>query len=376
MINDFKHIWDKLDTTCSKYDYAGWDPFDALNSRIFQATPLAYSKWTRLAWLQFFKRSPINFRKLSLVPRTHNAKALALFVRSYIEAGEIEKAKHCLDKMMSLRSNSKEWGNAAWGYPFDWQAKAFFVPKDMPNVICTSYAVLALEAANNSDITSDADSLIIASADFVIDKLLRNNEEHGDYIAYIPSSDAFVHNASLWGAYICAKAYSISKDNDYKNVVEKVITSTLKAQGKDGHWPYGTLPHHQFIDGFHTGYNLEALYRINQIMANDDIAKSIEIGLQYYVDNFFNDDGRASYYHNNPYPLDPHSVAQAIITINLIDKEKYSDLRDKIASYCCNNLWNEKHGYFYYQKQKSITNKICYLRWTQAWMHLALSTLK
>jgi hypothetical protein len=48
--------------------YAGYDPFDSLNSGLIGNTPLGNFKLMRLAWLQFGKRSPINFRPLLGVP--------------------------------------------------------------------------------------------------------------------------------------------------------------------------------------------------------------------------------------------------------------------------------------------------------------------
>src|SRR5258705_9676817 len=64
---------------CRQHDFAGYDPFDALNSRVFQSTPFRNSRPARLIWTQAFKRLPINLRPLVLVPRQQNAKGLALF---------------------------------------------------------------------------------------------------------------------------------------------------------------------------------------------------------------------------------------------------------------------------------------------------------
>lgn len=371
---DYARIWQALDATCRRHDYAGWDPFDGLNSRLFAATPLAKSAWCRLAWLQLFKRLPINLRPLTGIPRRHNAKALALFVRSYLQAGEKEKARHCLQLMLNLRSEESRWGKAAWGYPFDWQAKAFFVPQGEPNVICTTYCTLAIEAAAEHGLIDDASPYITAAADFVLAHLPCDNEQ-GYYLAYIPGSTALVHNASLWGAYLLCRAYAASGEEKYREAAEKAIATSLKAQGEKGEWIYGTMPHHHFIDGFHTGYNLEALYRCNQILQRQDIAQAIERGMEYYMHQFFDAHGRAAYYHNNPYPLDPHSSAQAILTIQLIAPERYMAERERIARYCCENLWNERGSYFYYQRHRRYTNRLNYLRWTQAWMHLALVAL-
>ncbi len=368
------NIYPALDTSCRKFDYAGWDPFDALNSKIFQATPLAKSRWMRLAWLQLFKRIPINFRPIAFVPRTHNGKALALFVRSYLLQGDKESARYCLDKMLTLRSTEQQWGMAAWGYPFDWQAKAFFVAKGVPNVICTTYATLAIDAAKEAGIIDNADSYITAAADFVLEHLWRDNEQ-GKYIAYIPSADALVHNASLWGAFICTKAYEVSGDEKYKLAAMEAIDTSLKVQQENGAWVYGALPHHQFIDGFHTGYNLEALHRMNIILKDDRITAAIKVGMKYYLDSFFNTQGQAAYYHHNPYPLDAHSYAQAVITLSLIKPQAYEEKLNLIMQHSIDNLWNGKDA-FYYQKHKAYTNKINYLRWTQSWMHLALSTVK
>jgi hypothetical protein len=44
----------------------------------------------------------------------------------------------------------------------------------------------------------------------------------------------------------------------------------------------------------------------------------------------------------------------------------------KIAKWAIENI-QDKNGYFYYQKTRFYTNKISYIRWSQAWMFYALS---
>src|SRR5262245_66612236 len=75
----------KLLSYCRANDWAGYDPYDALNSRIFQALPFLNFKLARLALTQANKRSPINFRPLLLVPKSHNPKGLALFLVSLLK---------------------------------------------------------------------------------------------------------------------------------------------------------------------------------------------------------------------------------------------------------------------------------------------------
>src|SRR5215207_4564130 len=78
-MTEFEQAFDDLAAWCRARGYAGHDPFDALSSRLFQATPLARSRLARLAWTQAFKRSPVNLRALARVPAGRNAKGTALF---------------------------------------------------------------------------------------------------------------------------------------------------------------------------------------------------------------------------------------------------------------------------------------------------------
>jgi hypothetical protein len=75
----FQTAYDELLAWCRAHDFAGHDPFDALNSRLFQATPLGRSRSARFIWTQLVKRSPIDVRGLTRVPAGRNAKGIALF---------------------------------------------------------------------------------------------------------------------------------------------------------------------------------------------------------------------------------------------------------------------------------------------------------
>jgi hypothetical protein len=49
-------------------------------------------------------------------------------------------------------------------------------------------------------------------------------------------------------------------------------------------------------------------------------------------------------------------------------------LANEVYKWAMDNLWNEKE-FLYYQILPYTNNKISYLRWSQAWMLLAISTL-
>src|SRR5689334_10941716 len=106
---DLKTVYRDLWQWCRAHGFAGYDPYDGLNSRLFQATPLQNSPVARFAWTQFCKRSPINFRKLTRVPRERNAKGIALFalaaLANYRYSGTKEaeiEARELLDDLIGM----------------------------------------------------------------------------------------------------------------------------------------------------------------------------------------------------------------------------------------------------------------------------------
>ena len=72
---------------------------------------------------------------------------------------------------------------------------------------------------------------------------------------------------------------------------------------------------------------------------------------------------------------DIHSPAQLIITLIKLNKHnQYKKIMNKVLDWTIINM-RDKNGFFYYQKHKFFTNKIQYMRWSQAWMFYSLSKL-
>src|SRR5687767_15242051 len=134
MATDLTNLHDDLWNWCRAHDFAGHDPYDGLNSSVFQATPLRHSRAARLAWTQFLKRSPFNLRNIAGVPAERNAKGIALFAlaaladyrRLQTKESEVA-ARELLDDLIGM--SLKGFQGACWGYNFDWQSRSFFAPK-------------------------------------------------------------------------------------------------------------------------------------------------------------------------------------------------------------------------------------------------------
>jgi hypothetical protein len=102
----------------------------------------------------------------------------------------------------------------------------------------------------------------------------------------------------------------------------------------------------------------------------------MERGFTFYRNHFFREDGAPKYFHNRTYPIDIHSVAQSIITL-LAFQDLNPDnltLARSVFQWAMDRMWNER-GFFYYRVLRLCTVRTSYMRWSQAWMLLALSTL-
>ena len=133
----------KLLAYCQSHNWAGIDPYDALNSRLFKALPMLDRRIPRLVLTQVLKRSPFNIRPLLSVPPAQNAKALGLFLMSLLKLFKLglldreDLVAMMIDKLEGLRSpNTSYW---CWGYSFPWQTRTLLVPRATPNLVCTTF---------------------------------------------------------------------------------------------------------------------------------------------------------------------------------------------------------------------------------------------
>ena len=311
-----KEVWQKLHDFCAAREWRGYDPYDGLNSPLARILP---GKKARQAWTQLHRRSPVNLRPLVGIAPTLNAKGLALFAMGNGDP-------KLLKLLESLRNP-----DGGWGYPFDWQSRAFFAPRGTSNLICTAFAAKALKC----DVTG-----------FVEKHLLRDG-----WITYIAGSDTQVHNVNMIGAALIGR--------------RDCMEFSVKRQRPDGSWWYGESENQHWIDNFHTGYNLVALKELGGF---DAAARN---GFAYWDRTFWRPDFAPRYYHDRDYPFDAHCSAQGVLTYLAFGEIEKANA---VARWAIENLWDER-GFFWYQRTRWFTNRVCYMRWAQAWMYCALAKL-
>ena len=403
---------------CEAEDYRGWDPYDGLSSKVFQALPfLKKSALCRLIMIQGFKRCPFNIRRLFLVPKGHNAKGIGLFLQGYcnlykmvdgqesmvedLESKEkiLERIRYLADLLLEMRSDvifPGKYHGACWGYNFDWQARRLFLfPKYTPTVVATSFCATALFEAYEILKSKDEGlksgferyrEAALSSAEFVMNDLHRyypDPDDKGKFLfSYSPlKGNDTVYNASLLGSRLLSYCYKYSGREDYKSAAQQSVMTCCDGQEKDGSWVYGLLPVQNWKDSFHTGYNLDGLIAFyeNCIDGTEDnglkskVKETIDRGFDYYIKNFFEADGCPKYYHDRKYPIDIHCPGQLFVTLARLHKyAEYKDFADKVMDWTVRNMQDQK-GYFYYQLKPGMSSKISYMRWSNAFMFCAIS---
>jgi hypothetical protein len=369
---------------CKKNEWTGYDPYDALNSKIFNNIPFFDFRLARLGFTQVTKRLPFNIRRLLLIPKTQNPKGLALFLTSLLQIHNckllnLEDLIQKLEKRI-ITLKSKESNYWCWGYSFPWQTREVLVARGAPNIVCTYFVANALLDLFETNGETCYGNMAVSAARYILDELYWTKTDAVtcfSYFKYPPKTERhIVHNVNLLGAALLSRVYNVCGEDKYLKAALNVARYSAEKQNPDGSWYYGEHPKHRWIDNFHTGYNLCALRSICQQAKVSEFEKHIRLGFKFYRKYFFRNDGAPRYFHNCTYPIDIHNVAQSIITLtDLRDLDEGNiTLANAVFSWAMANLRDEK-GYFYYRKLRFGTIKIPYMRWGQAWMLLALSAL-
>lgn len=384
----------QLKSYCESEHYKGWDPYDGLNSKVFQALPLLKkSAFFREVMIQGFKRSPVNLRPLMQVPKEHNAKGIGLFLQGYCnlvktvrrhpelvsvlgtEDALLAKVSEVADLLVSIQSQGNYHG-ACWGYNFDWQARGgLFFPKYTPTVVATNFCATALMEAYEITGQPVYLDLALTSADFVMKDLHRHNMDDGSFLfSYSPlQGNDTVYNASLLGSRLLSYCYKYTGREELREAARQSVKACVKGQSEEGSWVYGLLPIQKWVDSFHTGYNLDGLIAFEELTGDKLAHEAIEKGLRFYVERFFEPDGTPKYYYNQMYPIDIHCPGQLMVTLSRLHKfEEYCELAEKVMDWTIHHM-QDKEGYFYYQLKKGISSKLSYMRWSNAFMFYAMS---
>ena len=370
----------RLESWLVRNDYRAYDPFDGLNAWL---RPFALGALGKQLLQQGVRRSPVNLRPLLGIRRAPSSKGYGYLARGYLKLYRHTKEEAYLNKAVSclewLRTNgSREYGGMSWGNHFDYQSRVFYLPKGMPTIVWVSLIgqafVDAWEAVGDKDYLDTARE----ACTFIMTGLERRAEGHGVCLSYIPGQYKSVHNANMLGAALLARVATHVGDAAMTKVARQAVDYTVGAQLPSGAWWYGEGDHLHWIDNFHTGYVLDSLWCYFDATGDFRHRTAFDKGADFFIANFFLDDGTPKYYANRTWPIDIQCASQAIETLTMLGRNRKDqslrDLARKVASWTVHRM-QDRSGYFYFQRLRFMVNRTPTLHWGQATMLHALACL-
>lgn len=373
-----------LSTYIEKEDFKGWDPYDYLSSWF----PFRwFGKMVQAIAVQAGKLMPVNLRPIFGIKKEYNPKGLSLMLQAYCilyketkEEKYLQIAHNLFRQIMTMKNDSDY---LCWGYNFTWANPHHVHPPFTPSVVVEAFVGFGIFSYYEMTGSEEAKYALIKMTDFFHDCLIWTKTESGLSVSYTKEEKSYCYNASILGASILARIYSITNDIRLKEEIKGLTSFVLSHQKEDGHWEYSYNPEtgkeYSQID-FHQGFIIDALADVDKYCPLDiskDIKIAIRKGLDYYRKVQFNGEGISLWRVPKQYPVEIHNQAQGIITFSEFSSEDndFLEFANTIAQWTIYNMKSSK-GYFYYRKYKYYTIRIPYMRWSQAWMLLALCTLK
>jgi rhamnogalacturonyl hydrolase YesR len=376
--DETKRSLDLVQAWVERHQYRGYEPFDGLSS---WARPLTFGNLLGQRLLQqMVRQSPLNLRPLMGITPKDSTKGRGYMAWGYLtlyratgQEWYLEKAIHCLrwlDQHKVPRFKHHSWSNH-----FDFASRGGYYTKDDPIIVWTSLIGQAYVEAY--EITQEKEFLGIAeSACRWILELPREKTERGSCISYLADRQSSIHNANMLGGGLLARTGAKIGNKEFLHVARSAMEYSCWRQRSDGSWWYAEKPNHQWIDNFHTGYNLDGLRYYIDSTGDEDLRPNLMKGLKFFKDHFFEPSGRPKYYHSRTYPVDIQCAAQAIDTLAWFS-DLDSDclpLAQRVAAWTVQNM-QDSGGHFYYRRYPLIKAKTPMLHWGQATMFKALSQL-
>jgi hypothetical protein len=371
---DLTAIYDRVYSYAEARGFSGFDPFDGLNSRLFQATPLKSYRLPRLVLTQLVKRSPVNLRPLLMVDSGVNPKGIALFALGEMSRYRLtrderhrENARELLDRLFALGIGKEH--TLAYGYNFDWQSRVFFAPHGTPAIVPTAFASQAFHEAGDLFDDERYRHAVDGIAEFVVSGLNRPVETDDEVcFSYTPLDEGVIFNTSL----LAGECLMRSSDLVHLGLARKALNFAVRRQHDDGAWSYGDEAYQGWVDNFHTAYVLQSIRQIADVVgSSEEVDAAYEKGMHYWLTNFFLADGTPKYYDHKTYPADIHSAAVAIAALSDLGEV---GMARKVADWTVRHLL-DVDGFFYYQLDRYLVNQTPFMRWGQAWMAYALARL-
>ena len=375
----------------SRVGYASYDPYDiwgtpyALKARALYYRKNPFGLFAIAPILAIDILAP-SLRSL-FVRKDRFATADAQLLLAFLNLHQVTRDSDYLTKARSLAKDLlsysiRGYSGHCWGYPFDWQNPRGLWRKNTPYITCTPYCFEAFLGLY--EVTGEDQHLEVArSIARFVHQDLKEVPTSSDAAAgsYSPHDESQVVNAGAYRAMVLFEAAARWSDSKYAESAHRNLNYILQAQQEDGSWLYATDGSGNFIDHFHTCFNLKNLWKLNRRLGDSSVCDSIQRGWHYYRSALFSDDGLPMTYAKSPrtetVKLEMYNMAEAITLGALLGDDipealvMAEDLALRLA-----RDYQLPDGHFVTRVYRGgLRHTFPFIRWPQAQLFYALTNL-
>ena len=325
-------------------------------------------------------------RKACRIEKRIYPQALAQMARAHLLMGDVHDQAQHREKAVAilswlLENHSAGYTGITWGQPYDWPSR-ILIPADTLRATVTSIVSAAfLDAYDRTGDQVYLDTVASACRMFIADFNYERDADGDLCFSYTTLDNFRVHNANMFAVETLLRTWSHTRDAELFDVGMAGFRLTMKCQEEDGAWRYCAPPEDPGrIDNYHTGFLLESLVRVKRALGPEFAwDESLRRGAEFFLKNFFLEDGTPKMKPASVYPIDIQSCAQSIITLCELGSVLPSMSQQLRKQALLVTEWTTTHmmgadGGFYYRKYRNgWTDRTPYIRWGQSWMLRALA---
>ena len=304
----------------------------------------------------------------------------------------LSEAESYADALLEQSLGAKFSGHC-WGYPFDWMSKNGLWSKSTPLITTTPYVFEAFLALYDRTSKSAYRDVALSTVEFAMSDLQSTiTAEHATAYSYSPRDCTQVINANAYRAMMLTEAWRRFGSRRLIDSAKRSLNFILQSQHADGSWWYSmSHPTDRYVDNFHSCLVLKNLVKVNRVLGFDELWSSIERGYQYYCERLLDknaepkprsDTGRHAMVSREIYDYAEGIVLGVLINRHFPLRLDSSNIRQRAlenANHLASILLSRyqcRDGHFATREHFGLwTNTTAYIRWPQAQIFHALSSL-
>lgn len=368
-------------------NYNGYDPYDIKGTKLYSRNFYTnnFSAKVKRKILDIIDiLAPKLARKVMRIKKEKNAKAMGLFLMTYLNMYEVEHDQNYLEKIeyitdWLISNSNRNYKGLSWGYPFNWNS-VIYIPKNTPSSIASvtiGEAFLKIyNVTKNDKFLNYAEEI----SKFLLSELNIYYRNYNELcFSYTPLDEFQVNNINLLNAAFLLELGTVLKNDNLINVGKKAANFSISEQNEDGSIYYWSKKQNKYnpnhLDIYHSGFEIRALYRIKNILKEQAYQTAFEKYRNFFFRNYF-EKNQIKIRPDSIYPIDIHGCAEAINCVSFIDEnKKYKKYADIALDFTFKNMYYKNYFIYKIIKIKRIKKriKISYIRWGDAWMAKALS---